>query len=299
MRLRLAFFLTLFFLLIFVTNSPGKQLVTAGHVDQGPVIDGMGDDPVWAEVQDTVTYDEVAGVEISLKALYTDEKIFFKVVFPDPDESRIHKPWTWNKDLRIYRIGPEREDTFVFKWNMDSDEKDLSVYSDNPYTADIWFWKACRSDPSGYADDKIQVLSETELSKSMKLTSKNSNTFFLKRTGDKGRPANEIMIIGEYEGDKVPQYKNRRPDGSRADIEAKGLWHNGKWTIEFSRKLNTGNDDDLQFDPRERYLFGLSRYEIAGRKPDHRLTQPLHGSGDTSEMLYLQFSNQINHPGKE
>ena len=76
--------------------------------------------------------------------------IFFLVVFPDPDESRRHKPWVWEKELKMYEMGPDREDVFIFKWNMDSEQKDLSVYADKSYTADIWFWKACRTDSTGF-----------------------------------------------------------------------------------------------------------------------------------------------------
>lgn len=37
--------------------------------------------------------------------------------------------------------------------------------------------------------------------------------------------------------------------GSRWDVEAKGVWDevSGRWTVEFKRLLNTGNDDDIEF----------------------------------------------------
>ncbi len=92
-----------------------------------------------------------------------------------------------------------------------------------------------------------------------------------------------------YEGDIVGRFINRIPSGSRADIKAKGVWKDGEWTIEFGRALNTGNDDDIQFNIEKSYQFGISRHEIAGRKPNPNLSQALYGSGDISEMLILDF----------
>ncbi len=35
--------------------------------------------------------------------------------------------------------------------------------------------------------------------------------------------------------------------GSRWDVEAKGTYFEGRWTVEFKRRMNTGNGDDVQF----------------------------------------------------
>ena len=35
------------------------------------------------------------------------------------------------------------------------------------------------------------------------------------------------------------------PSGSLIDVKAKGIWNNGEWTLEMSRKLDTGNADDV------------------------------------------------------
>lgn len=35
--------------------------------------------------------------------------------------------------------------------------------------------------------------------------------------------------------------------GSRDDISGKGVWKNGRWTVEMKRKLSTGNKDDVDF----------------------------------------------------
>ena len=268
----------------------GDQTLVAVKIKIAPVIDGNGNDPAWKKAQNIITHDKVADIDVSLKAVFTEKEIYFLVVFPDPDESRIHKPWVWDNDLEMYKMGHDREDCFVFKWNMESKSKDLSVYADESYVADIWFWKACRTNPVGFADDKIQRLSPFELGKAKKMISKTGKTMYLTREGDKGAAAYKSILYSEHKEDRLLQFTNQAPKGSRADIKAKGIWSNGHWTIEFGRMLNTGHEDDIQLFPGKTYPFGISRYEIAGRKPDPRISQPLFGAGDVFEKLMLEFS---------
>lgn len=53
------------------------------------------------------------------------------------------------------------------------------------------------------------------------------------------------------------------------------------------RRLASGHADDVRFDPGKRHLFGVSRYEIAGRQRDPAVEQPEYGMGDTAEALTL------------
>jgi len=47
---------------------------------------------------------------------------------------------------------------------------------------------------------------------------------------------------------QIPGYILSQPSGpSWNDIAAKGAWNNGVWTVEMSRKLDTGHKDDIQF----------------------------------------------------
>lgn len=210
--------------------------------------------------------------------------------FADPEASLTHRTWMWDKTEEIYRVGPDREDTFVFKWNMEDHPVDLSLKTNNSYMADIWFWKACRTDPVGYADDKYQRFSNSEMPKSNIINLESGKKMYLIRKGDSGTPAFKENIYGEYAGEKTACYTNVVPTGSLADIKAKGVWSGGKWTIEFKRVLDTKHEDDVQFDIAKTYLFGVSRHEIAGRPADPKLEQPLYGAGDISEELTLQFA---------
>jgi len=265
------------------------QTIIAKKVNKTPKIDGIADDLEWKNAVPIKVYENVGHIEITLKAVYTDQEICFLVTFPDEDESRNHRNLVWNKEKKMYIVGHEREDNFVFKWSMELDKIDLSIYADNPYTVDVWYWKACRTDPVGFADDKICTLSMTKQSRSAKIISKKGFTYYSKRNGDKGSAAYKAVEIPiEYSGDSIPMFKNIIPTESRADIVAKGQWKEKKWTIEFKRLLFTGNTDDVQFSPDERYQFGIARYEISGRKPDPQ--EHFYGAGDVVESLYLIFS---------
>jgi MoaA/NifB/PqqE/SkfB family radical SAM enzyme len=268
----------------------GKQVLVAQKVTQEPIIDGKATDSVWSQAQAITTHDKIADIDITLKAVYTEEKIFFLVTFPDKDESRTHRNWVWNFSKKEYEQGKDREDVFVLKWNMNPQPVDLSIYADRPYLADIWFWKACRTDPLGYADDKLQRLNPYSLEKAKELISKSGRRMYLQRLGDQGCSTYKTNIHIEYKGDVLPRYTLQPPTLSRGDIKAKGLWEAGRWTIEFARLLTTGHADDIQFEPEREYQFGVSRYEIAGRKPEVESTQPLYGCGDVSEDLSLKFS---------
>jgi hypothetical protein len=60
-------------------------------------------------------------------------------------------------------------------------------------------------------------------------------------------------------GDTIPRSMIDKPwAGSRGDIDAMGVYANGTWTLVMHRKLDTGQTDDLKFDPTQSYLFELA-----------------------------------------
>jgi hypothetical protein len=287
---KMNFGFALFFLLTSLTGLSFAELtLTAKKIDQSPIIDGNGSDAVWSNLPSIVTHDPIADIDITLKAAYTRDHILLLLSFPDPDESRFHEGWIWQKDAQRYEPGPYREDVCVLKWSLDREKSDLSIRSSKPHTADIWFWKAHRSDPMGYADDMIHVYAAVELPNARKIISQDGQAMYLQRLGDSGESMYENIVYDDYQGDELTHFKNRRPSGSRADIRARGGWADGIWTIEILRTLQTGHEDDVQFDVQQRYPFGISRYGIGGLEPERDSQQPLFSSGDVSEVLFLIF----------
>lgn len=280
------------FLTMANAESRADQLLQAQRSAVSPEIDGLADEEAWNGARGIVTRDVVADIPVELKSIYSDDTIFFLVRFPDPDESRSHRSWLWDEELQEYEAGADREDVFVLKWFLEGDDSDLSLSSPNPYSADVWFWKACRTDPAGYADDKIQHLFDNPVERSLPLVNKAGTRSYLVRSGDSGSPAYKTRVVIDNEGALVPRFAAQQPVGSRADIRAKGHWADGFWTIEFARLLRTGYADDVQLDSSGSYRFGVSRYEIAGRKTEPETSQPLFGCGEISEILTLEFSEQ-------
>ena len=265
------------------------KLLTAFKVDTPPTIDGRSDDAAWRTAKAIRTFDKVSNIEIVLKAVYTDTEVFFLIEFPDDSQSREHKLAHWNSDLGAYRDGPEREDTFVLKWSMQTRFSEFDLAADASYRADIWYWKAHRTDPSGFADDKMHIYSAVSSPKARRLLGRSGKVFYLQRPGDFGDAAYELSDLTLRTEDVITKYRAKRPTESRADVRAKGLWKDGRWFIEFGRKLDTGHYDDVQFAPGQTYNFGVSRYEMAGRQPDPSVDQPSHGAGDIGESLQFNL----------
>ncbi|MGQ0504498.1 MAG: ethylbenzene dehydrogenase-related protein [Myxococcaceae bacterium] len=48
-------------------------------------------------------------------------------------------------------------------------------------------------------------------------------------------------------GARIPGYVFQRASANRADVKAKGVWLNGKWTVELTRALTTNDSKDVQF----------------------------------------------------
>ncbi|MBI4844627.1 MAG: hypothetical protein HY809_09985 [Nitrospirae bacterium] len=273
----------------FQTAAASQQIISI-PVKEAPLLDGKGNDAAWSSAKKYTVKDNRVNVPITIKTVHTEDTLFFLVSYPDPTKDELHKPWVWDKEQVMYKLGMQREDTFVFRWNMEPKDVDLSDFSDDNFTSDLWYWKANRTNPAGYSDDKYDVLSTLKSKKSQELTSKTGKMRYLLRESDEGKECYEEVIPIDYKGDIINQFKIATPEGSRGDVKAKGEWADGVWTIEFSRKMNTGHSDDTQFDKNsgKKYLFGVSIKSLYGEPIDE--TQPnLYGQGRISEPLYLLF----------
>ncbi len=275
--------------LLFVVDGAAAQQLVASKTEAPPLIDGLPDDPAWQVSPTLTTTDKVTQIPIKLQAVYTDEHIFIKARFTDQNENRDHKVLVWNGAEKVYRTSSKREDSFVIKWSMEPVKVDMSLESETPYKADVWFWKAFRTDPVGFADDKFHVFGAQKTKESRDILLPSGKTMYLTRSSDTGRSSYKSIAYEKFSGDEVPRYEHRHPEGSRADIKAKGGWADGFWTIEFKRALDTGHSDDIQLDPSLEYQFGVSRHEIAGKRPNPALEQPYYESGDVGEELTLVF----------
>jgi len=258
-----------------------------------PTIDGLDNDPAWDATNQIIIKDAVTNINHTLSCVYDETRIYIKASYLDTTESRTHKTGVWDSEAETYNFGADREDTLLLKWNMDDNQGDLSLSSDVSYKADIWYWKAHRTDPMGYADDKCHIYSYERLKQSKKRISKRGKRFYLVRRGDEGQSAYKPIIHIAHFNDEVQSYSHRSPSGSRADIKAKGHWSENRWTIEFARALDTGNTDDVRFKTNRQYQLGVSRYEIAGNHYIENSNNPLHGAGEIDKTITLIFQKHM------
>ncbi len=177
----------------------------------------------------------------------------------------------------------------MLKWFIDFIPDGFSLFAGKPHRADIWYWKAHRTIPLDFADDKNQSLTVKPEKRATKITSADGTELFLLRQGDEGLAAYTSVLVVDRKENIMPRFEHTIPRGSRADVKAKGIWRDGLWTIEFQRALDTSHDDDIPFDPSKSYTLGLSRYEIAGRSEDPNPDQPLFGTGDIHQPVILSF----------
>ncbi len=156
---------------------------------------------------------------------------------------------------------------------------------------DLWHWKAQRTNPAGQLDDQniggaIKIDGEHITGRGG--DKKESGGYADNWDKAKARPkftfkaapsdvrmllkdnAVEVTDATTFKaGDKVPREVVSKFVGSRGDIEAKGVWSNGVWTLELKRALDTKNADDIQFkDLSKGYSFALSVHDNSDG-PEH------------------------------
>jgi hypothetical protein len=76
-------------------------------------------------------------------------------------------------------------------------------------------------------------------------------------------------------GDLLPQYLQRDPEGSAADVQAFGRYADGHWTVELRRKLNTGQPDDKVLRPGTAYPIGFGIFDDTVSNRRHYVTLPM------------------------
>jgi hypothetical protein len=154
-------------------------------------------------------------------------------------------------------------------------------------TIDMWHWKSVRSNPIGKMDD--QFVDDTKDPAKNKnwgrkgddklgggyknnVNSNKSAPIVMNKSDRENNPYWVMQnlktpFVDKFStGDTVPGIILGDFTGSRGDINSKGKWANGIWTIEIERKLVTSGKNaklqDVQFDnTSKKYNFGLSVFD--------------------------------------
>jgi hypothetical protein len=165
------------------------------------------------------------------------------------------------------------------------------MFSESDGNYDLWYWHAGKGNGSGYADDKMSIgLPNFDIESDdgnaeiyhnnviddnpgfePYLVAGGTNRgldkrYFIaeetKQTFANGVSTNPATNKAWAAGDIVPAFslsKPLDPSNDYFDVHAKGYYANGKWTVKFQRKLNTGTSPlDTQFASGNEYLFSFA-----------------------------------------
>lgn len=234
-----------------------------------PTVDGL--DSEWRDVKSTtiplsktVPNGKSDVDSVTVKFGVSGDNICFLFHWSDSTHNRQHKPFIWNDEQGKYVTGPQREDRLAIQFAMDGDY-DTNWMSGKNFAADTWHWKSARTNPIGVAQDKMTVISKHRMKRAYKGEAEDGATIYIKRPSDSGDKLYRTKRYSVREQQIMPKYiMSQNPQGSIADVKAKGLWSNGAWNLEGCRKLDTGNVDDVVFSKGSVIKGGISIFNQSG-----------------------------------
>lgn len=252
--------------LITLNTATAGQMVTAAKMDAAITVDGdIGD---WDGIAAmSVPLKGKGGVDkVELRAAVHGDMIYVLAVWDDPTENAAHKPYAWDDASQAYKKTKEMEDRLAINWKM-SGNFSANKIDGSEFEADVWHWKAGRSNPAGLAHDKMWKVSKSPFKKAKKFKTPSGGEIYMARMSDKGDRLYSSTKYDKKEQDVMPRYKvNMSATGSIADVKAKGVWQNGRWYLEMARKLDTGNPDDAVIPVGGEIEFAIAAFNSVGGK---------------------------------
>ena len=196
------------------------------------------------------------------------------LVWADPDKNEEQSPFIWKE--AGYEADDEKvEDRCSIAFELEGKfDSDMKAGIESKW--DVWEWCAARSNPTGFGFDRTHIYSKTAPQapiKARRLTDRAGNQIFFWHPHDTGTPCFKTVTLPETKGAPVVlQFPTQTPTGSAADVQAKGVWAAGKWTVEFKRKLSTGNKDDTVLVAGKSVGIAVATFDKS-EKGDHDVTK--------------------------
>ncbi len=279
------------------SNDQRLETLLSLAVEEAPAVDGKADDPVWGraptlslEAERKLEPNIGAKTKVSLRSVHTGSKISFLVTWEDDSESIEHKPWVWNAGKSVYEEGPQREDMCALAFEH-TGAFTADMLSPDEAVWDIWHWKAARTNPQGFAMDKIHRYTRKQPEgKAKQYDARDGNPLWIARPEDSGDTVEvKKTAPAAFAGEKVPQYEAGTPAGSTADIRAKGSWKDGRWTLEFERARDTAQGDDTRFDLARSYRMAVAVFDHTGDMD--KATGPI-------ELIFASRATRLDFDGE-
>ncbi len=267
-------------ILLFVSSClNAAQVVPVVQLQAAPVLDGT--DEEWRDVslvsvpmRKTKPKNKTEVDQVAVKAGVFDDYVYLYLTWKDDSESIEHKPFIWDDKIGKYMQQQSYEDRVAIQFEMTGDYT-TNWLSGKSFTADMWHWKAFRSNTVGLVHDKKTVVSSEKLLRSYSAVSDNGNPIYIQRPSDDGDRLYKSQRLTSKQEEKMPKYiLYPNPQGSVADIRAKGVWQNGVWHVEMVRKLRTGHQDDVEFKQGVAVKAGIAVFNATG-DDDHTVSDTL------------------------
>lgn len=257
--------------------SNGREIPASYLHASDIVIDGDDGESSWGNAKETeVVLRNGPARFASVKAVYTDDEVFIRVRWADADEDRQYRPWVWDAALERYVEGSQLEDSVMLSFEAGC-EWEPSFFAGYIFDFDAWQWHAARTDPLGQAVDLygnvqdqqmgnpllIRYASrQTEDSWNIKFTD-NANPdlhatwnqldrvymlqplveeVFVQAVPDGRDPPpfyEQVAAPASFTGQVIPQYAPLTLTDGAGEVQAKGQWRDGYWTVEFRRDRET------------------------------------------------------------
>jgi hypothetical protein len=275
------------------SDTPAPQQLVAARVEKGPELKAELSD-AWEGAQLTRVLTRgghIGDTWVDLRAMHDGEYLYVHASWADETRSVSKQPWVFEDGTWTKGVGDEDRIAFFFNINtprMNTEGCDALCHTDYIHapepgqTADTWHWKAGRGGLFGHSDDQYVRHAQGASGRADDAGRSNyANNQNAERTGPARRWLEDADRQGAFredtsaaieegwqppEGYSVPSILVREPEGSRGDVRAAGRWHEGRWSVMFKRKLNTGNPDDAQFEPGKRVAFGVALFDNTGAK---------------------------------
>ena len=187
---------------------------------------------------------------VTLRALHTDDALYVFAQWPDDTKSELRDPYVWDPDAQRYERPSRPDDQFALEFPIDGDFAISMLTVTREFKADVWHWKAGRGNGVGWVDDKTHVISQSPVPNAKEHQLHGGRSVYIARVQDEGTGAYKVTAAPpSRQQDVVDSFQQLEPTGSLADVRGKGV-HDGKtWSLEMSRRFDTGHPDDAVIDP--------------------------------------------------
>lgn len=306
----------LMLLLSSISLAQDETTLVANPVDSmsmSPFDATWNDAPVLTVELEQQSEDGVPNMTIDLQAVHTGDTIYIRSVWRDDTLNNSRRLWhfdgeAWTRGDAVDGMF-NNEDRLAFNFDINGGREyeflgcgaichtggdvDFMGYEEDGYdgqTVDMWHWKATRTAPAGYSDDKFAGLVSYEDPDEVTgraADPRDSGSYSNNKNEAGDGPAftypegvtsgallsSDAVAIDDsmtFEaGATVPYYILERPVGSRGDISASSFYvtdvqGGGWWYVVQSRAFDTGNEDDSVFTLGAEHVFGVSVFDNGG-----------------------------------